>query len=335
MEKTECKTESYEEVLYPKPKLYKRYFSGLIDLALLAILGLLFFSLFQFSFSHLPSYKRTVQERDQLQVASGLYTSDAKLLIVATDEDEESPLEDRKETLRKGLETFYLNPDYFSTKDAYQAYQERKKDAKDSQGNLLFVAGTDGTYLEGNASAKSYYDFYHEEIDRYASPLLFQNPSYREKTNRIFRFFLGNLFFGLTLAFLLLYLLVPLLFRRGRKTLGRYLFHLALLGPDGLNLKTRAFLLRFLFVFLVGYLLDLVTVFVPLLVSLGMMTFSKSGQDLFDYVTNTYVVDDSRREVYLDEEDYFRRQKGLKETSFERNDFRTEASDLRSEDGKE
>lgn len=92
--------------------------------------------------------------------------------------------------------------------------------------------------------------------------------------------------------------------KRGRKTFGMYLFNLSVLTDEGLVVSGKKFVARQLLIFFIGYILDIFTVFIPFLVSMAMMHLSKRGQDFFDYVSGTYIIDSKNREVYMSIEEY-------------------------------
>lgn len=141
-------------------------------------------------------------------------------------------------------------------------------------------------------------------------------------TDYIFIVFVICLFIGMTISFLIFYLLIPLLLKRGHKTVGMYLFKISYISVDALNISYKQFFVRFILEFFIGYLLSIFTFGLPLIVSLTMMHLSKAGQDFFDYVTNTYVVDSSKKDVYLDYSEYTQRQDMSKKASIEDNDYK-------------
>lgn len=312
------------EVEYVKPKLYRRWFSFLIDAVLTLLVGMVLFSLSSFIVQKTPSYVLLVQERGEIQKSTSIYDQDGNLLIL-TVEKSKDPVEEKKNTLYQAVESFYRDFSYFSDRNAYyQDYQNRKKEAKTEKGNPMFVYdGETENYIEqADVLTKDYYDFYYREIDRYLVSYLSLNPRYRKITVDLFLIFVLSLFLSMTVSFILFFLVVPLILKRGHKTIGMYLFHLSFVSVEALNVTTLKFILRFVLEFFIGYLLSIFTFFLPLLVSLTMMHLSKAGQDFFDYVTNTYVVDTSKRDVYLDYSEFRSRQEQSRKTRIEDKDYR-------------
>lgn len=316
--------ENETEVEYVKPKLYRRWFSFLIDAILTLLVGMILFSLSSFIFQKTPSYVSLVRERTEIQKSTSIYDQDGNLLILSVEKSKD-PLETKKKTLSDAIESFYRDFSYFSDKNAYyQDYQNRKKEAKTEKGNPMFVYdGETMTYIEkADVLVKDHYDFYYHEIDRYLVPYLSLNPRYRKITIDLFLIFVLSLFLSVTISFILFFLVVPLILKRGHKTIGMYLFHLSFVSVEALNVTTGKFILRFVLEFFIGYLLSIFTFFLPLLVSLTMMHLSKTGQDFFDYVSNTYVVDTSKKDVYLDYSEFRSRQEQSRKTRIEDKDYR-------------
>jgi uncharacterized RDD family membrane protein YckC len=311
-----------EEVEYPRAALYKRWFAFIIDLFLAVLSGMIFFSLGNLIIDHVPSYEAVVEKRDEMQVQSGLYDSNHQALILTVSNSTDS-YDVKKDTLAKAIEAFYANTDYFTTDSYYQEYQSRKKAATDSSGNPIFVEDSahPGTYLEGSYSSETYYNFYYSEIDKHCLGYLSLNATYKDLTNVIFRAFILLLFAGMTIGYLLFFFVLPWILKRGRKTLGMYLFRISLVSNEGLNLTAKQYLLRSLLQFVLGYLLSLATFGIPILVSVTMMHLSKAHQDFFDYLTKTYMVDTANKDVYLDYAEYLSRKGLSQEATLENKDF--------------
>lgn len=291
------------ELEYEKPKLYKRYMAFLIDITLSCILAMLLFALSGFILNNVKSYQNIVLEREEIQVSSSLYTKDGESVLVYIESQEETFLE-KKNYLSTCIENFYHNEDFFTVDEYYSSYQDRKKDYKNDDGNSIFIL-KDDEYVENNAYLdEDFYDFYYHEIEKYCTGYMFFNQRYKELSSTLVIIFVLLLFFSLMISFLVFFFIVPLILKRGRRTIGMYLFKIGLINAEALNLGMRQYLIRSLFVFFIGFLLDIVTVFIPLIFSITMMHLSKTGQDFFDYMSVSYVVDISKKDIYLNYEEY-------------------------------
>lgn len=307
------------DVEYPKAPLYKRWFATIIDIVLASIIGFLFFSLVGWTTNQVPAYKDVVNARNEIKYSSNLYDANGDLIINAMNDDS-STYEEKKNKLSTILDTFYLNSNFFSDNTVYMEYQNRKKEYKNSSGNLIFVLDEKSEedfeiYIEGSYLAEDYYNFYVSELEIYAINYLSTNENYHSYTQAIIWTSILEIYITFGLGFFVSFNLIPIFRKRGRQTIGMYLFKISVVTHEAITPKGKTFVFRQLYVFFVGYAFDVVTAFIPLVVSITMMHLSKSGQDFFDYMTNTYVIDSSKRDVYLSYNEYFSRNKGKEEMS--------------------
>ncbi len=311
------------EVEYIKPKLYKRWFSSIIDFMLVALFGIIFYALSSLLTQHIPSYTSMVNERTAIQNSTPLYDGSSNLIILSVEKSSDTYTQ-KKTTLNNVIEEFYKDTSFFGDDlTYYSSYQERKKNATNKSGSNLFeLDEKTNTYVEkSDILDEDYYNFYYKEIENYSVSYLTNNARYKELTNTIFIIFVVCLFVGMTISFFIFYLAIPLFLKRGHKTVGMYLFKISYISVDALNLTIKQYLIRFILEFFIGYLLSILTFGLPLLVSITMMHLSKTGQDFFDYITNTYVVDTAKKDVYLDYSEYTQRQDMSKKASIEDNDY--------------
>ncbi len=308
------------EVIYDKAKKYKRWFAFFIDLFVALIIGLFLSAAVGAITRCVPAYKETVAARDAIEESTPIY-KDGKVIILVMDNSDD-PVSSKKNTLNDAIEVFYHDSRFFTENEYYQAYQLRKRDAKASDGGNLFVEDSNKeTYLEGNYSDQDYYSFYYSEIEHYCIAYFSLNDDYVRYTNIIVRTSVVELFLCLSVGYAFAFLIVPLIIRRGRRTIGMYLFKISLISVDALNVTGKTLVARDLLLYFIGYWLSVFTFFLPWAVSVTMMHFSKRGQDFFDYVSNTYVIDSSKKDVYLNYAEYLSRA-GMKESaSLENDDF--------------
>lgn len=309
------------EVVYDKAKKYKRWFAFFIDVFVTLILGLFLSAALGAITKCIPAYQNVVAARDSIEESTPIY-KDGKAIILVMDQSED-PVASKKNILNDAIEVFYKDSRFFNDEKYYSAYQLRKKSAKASDGGNLFVEddAEQGRYLEGNYSDQDYYSFYYSEIEHYCIAYLSLNSDYVKYTSIIVRTSVIEFLLCLSVGYAFAFLIVPLIIRRGRRTIGMYLFRISLISVDALNVSGKTLLGRDLLLYFIGYWLSVFTFFLPWAVSVTMMHFSKRGQDFFDYVSNTYVIDSSKKDVYLNYAEYLSRA-GLKETaSLENKDF--------------
>ncbi len=309
------------EVEYPRAKNYKRWLAFIIDVFLALILGLFLTAAAGAVTKAIPSYQNVVKQRDDIENSVSIY-QDGKAIILVMDESE-STVADKKKTLNDAIENFYSDKRFFTEDTYYSAYQDRKKEAKASDSGSLFEYNdTTKTYLEKNYSDQEYYDFYYSEIEHYLIAYMSLNADYANATNAIVRTSVIELILCLSVGYILSFLIVPLIIKRGRRTIGMYLFKISLISVDALNVNGWTLFGRDMLLLFVGFWLSVITFFIPWAVSVTMMHLSKRGQDFFDYVSNTYVVDTAKKDVYLNYAEYLSRVKSVEKASIENENFR-------------
>ena len=292
MERTEIVESS--DIEYPKAKLYKRWFSGLIDIILTLFIGFLLYGITALVTNYVPSYKENSQTRLKLEIESGLYDSTGNL-ILNTLEDSKDSYDSKKACLSKAIDSFYSNSTFFDDDTAMNQYKGRKENAIDKDGNKLFVLDSNSNLKEGNLKAETYYDFYVYEISNYSIALLSSSDLFQTTSRVIVLTSVIEMFICFGIGYFISFNLIPMFLKRGRKTFGMYLF--------------------------IGYILDIFTVFIPFLVSMAIMHLSKRGQDFFDYVSGTYIIDSKNREVYMSIEEYNQANKVKQMARIENKDY--------------
>ena len=304
---------------YSKARIYQRVFSFFIDLFLAVLLGMIINSLCGLVTSVVPKYQEVLQERIELQDQSGLFDENQKLWTLSL-EGSDMTIQEKKELLSTRLDEFYHNDVFFEDDTFYQSYQKRKSEAVNEKGELLFELISD-SYVEKDVSDDVYYSFYQKEFENYASAALSHNVRFADLSNLIVRISVIEIVLSMSVGFALSFVIMPLILKRGRKTIGMYLFKISLVGGDALNVRGKTLLFRNVLLLLIGYWLTIFTFGIPWLVSLTMMTFSKTGQDFFDYMSGTYVVSTKDKDIYLDYAEYLARTEESKKASIENRDF--------------
>lgn len=304
---------------YSKARIYQRVFSFFIDLFLAVLLGMIINSLCGLVTSVVPKYQEVLQERIELQDQSGLFDENQKLWTLSL-EGSDMTIQEKKELLSTRLDEFYHNDVFFEDDTFYQSYQKRKSEAVNEKGEFLFEL-ISGSYVEKDFSDDVYYSFYQKEFENYASAALSHNVRFADLSNLIVRISVIEIVLSMSVGFALSFVIMPLILKRGRKTIGMYLFKISLVGGDALNVRGKTLVFRNALLLLIGYWLTIFTFGIPWLVSLTMMTFSKTGQDFFDYMSGTYVVSTKDKDIYLDYAEYLARTEESKKASIENRDF--------------
>ncbi len=329
----EKQEEQVTEVEYTKAKLTSRWIAALVDFALFFVLAIILYGCTYWITSSIPGYTSQVELREQLQEESGIYSDGTTLISTTVTEDSTMSTYEQKRYLSNVIDEFYLNETFFEYNtyveeldetytSYYIAYQARKAEAVDDNGNNIFITENGILYVEDVYSDDLYVDFYVDEIESYCVNYLVVNEDYLNATQLIFNTSITELVLCAFTGFFLAYVVPPLIFKRGRQSLGMKVTHISLISAEALNVTTGKYWLRSLWLILFGFVLVTVAFLIPLIVSVSMMHLSKRNQDFFDYISNTYVIDSSKQDVYLDYAEYWHRTEGRQAASIENKDFK-------------
>lgn len=139
-------------------------------------------------------------------------------------------------------------------------------------------------------------------IEKRCIPYLATNVTEYRKLSRVDYQYL--LYLELPIAYclsgFLTYFVPPLFFRRGRKTLGKALYHIGLIDKRILSPSFPRFLARFSIFFFGELIVSLFSFGIPYIISFSLMVFSKEKQGFPDYMLGLYEVDTSKANIYMD-----------------------------------
>lgn len=301
------------EIDYHKASTKAIFASNLFDAFMMLVLAFLLLLLNNFIFSKTTLGIKTVNERNDIIISSHLYryenadnTGSIKDVYSIIYNDGDKNYNEKSEEFDKVLTLFFT--DFVKDISIYNDYKKEAIYSFNDEETNLFVKEND-VYIRNSALNNSdydntYYEFYSNLIKEKAPGYLFKSKAYRNnlKTQIIQNVLLFYL--SLFLASTIVYYIIPLFLKRGRKTFGMKMTSIALVDVRGLSVTLKRFTLRYLFFFFIVLTLSLVSFLIPILISITMSFISKSGQSLTDYVLNTYKVDSSTNSIYLDEIEY-------------------------------
>jgi uncharacterized RDD family membrane protein YckC len=297
------------EVTYEKASYNHRIFAFLIDLAVTFILGSLIAWGFYSMMPNFPFYQSASETYDNLQLESGLYVQNGAAISKIDKYYESTAKDEANAHYESALVSFYQNKMFFSDPSAGSAlYREQKVGAKalvDSKGETYWVVNTNGDVVRKEGiTDEALNAFYVSALEDHAYAYLTNNVDYVNASRTLTWSGLISIPIALNITLVFVSLVIPLCFSRGKKTLGKMIFHLAVLNVHACSVSWGHYLLRFLFLLLIEVDLSLVSFGIPLIVSFSMFVFSKRGQSLHDYVCNTYVVDSSTQSIYINQHEY-------------------------------
>ena len=311
------------EIKYRVPKLAHRVLANLIDIIVFAVLFVGTFLIGRAIITHTPAYKEAHANYENAAINSGLYIKkdNGQLVDVVTyiTNDSSFSAKGKRVTSEKAINDFYTYVKDYVDADTYNDLLKQKEEYflsdslrpkdDDIKDQTYFVKDGDEVVPNPNLvdypgiDLKYYIDCYRPYIDKYA---LRQFQSYSvDYKNNITKVANMIIFIAIPIAYVLSAFLTcfvpPLFFKRGRKTLGKALYHIGLIQSDFYNLKFSKWFIRFLIFFFAEMVLSIATVGIPFIISASMMIFSKHKQGFPDYMLGIYEVDTSNNKIYYNE----------------------------------
>lgn len=306
------------EVDYERPKFWARILANLVDILLCAFI---FFTLFLATKEIVESnnsYKKMSQTIEDYNIASGLYIKNDNDEVVTYPSYIEGLTNITWPTKINRLKeqiTYFINYvgefDESSIAEVNKSYDEVRLDLKgsDEGKHPYFIKDDLGEVIENtDSSGELYYTnsqyfeaFYEPFFKNYLSVYLFKYaPNYASitKTMNNLTIFL-EIPVGLFLGLVITYYIFPLIFRRGKQTVGNRMFHIGFVDYQYLSPTFWRETVKFL-IFLLEVILSIFTFGVPLLISFTLMALSKKKQGFPDYMTGIEAVDTNKQKIYYD-----------------------------------
>lgn len=300
---------------YKRPPFYRRVFANLIDIILVALCFFSFFIGIRSIVTSNSSYKEKVSVINKTKKECGLFIEyQGHYVDVVTYLNAQKDFSSSKKIkeITSSIDNFL---EYSKANLNLEDYEEIKNDYYTSltsadivyDGVKMFVF-EDGLLKENElckAPLSKYYEVYSNYVDsRLMTYLSTKYIAYFEATK-----YMSNMVLFLeipvayVLAGLVVYLLPPLIFKRGRRTVGKALYGVGLVNKDCLNLSGKQFAIRFVIFYFAIYLLSIVTLGIPMIISFTLMAFSKGRQGFSDYMLNFTEIDMTKSTIYnsLDE----------------------------------
>ena len=309
-------------VLYYPPKFTHRVFANLLDILIFVFV---FFSCFLATREIIratPDYQNKSAQLTQIKLDTGIYDYDddniLRDIVSVLNNDKGQTAKSRAVRSRKAIETFIgyveansTNEMYVQIVNDYRSY--RLADSMKHNDVPMFVIDENNEVVENPALVESvesvssqvfvaYYEkAYQPYIDnRVQAYLVTAIPTYSQiikyQTNLLLWV---NIFAVYCFSGLLVYLVPPLIFRRGRMTLGKFLYGIGLIDSECLCPSIPRFLARFAIFYFSVLVLSLFTFGIPMIISTSLMIFSKNKQGFPDYMLGLREIDAKRTKIYF------------------------------------
>ncbi len=316
------------EINYRLPKFHHKILANMIDVIICVFL---FFALFLASRTiviNTPKYQAADAKYQQSMLDSGLYfksETNAKLLvdIVTHITNGSYSAKGKCQLSRKSLSQYLSYMESETDEEKYKLIVDDYRNffldpnlkpgiSGELKDEPYFVEDLFGEVIPNplltdypEIDNKYYKDCYEPYFDTHALKIYQTNsPTYRNNIN-----YVNNMLLfvavpsALLLAGFLTWFIPPLFFRKGRKTLGKALYHIGVVNKEYLNCSFPRFLARFAIFFFLEYILSIFTFCVPFIISITMSGFSKYKQSFPDYMLGLYEVDTSNNKIYNNKEE--------------------------------
>lgn len=307
------------EIKYTFARFHRRVFANLVDFILFAFTFLLLFLGIRAIVVNTPGYIQNEETILSTRLDSAMYMKYENGKIADTvsflsDSTNNYTGYAKMETSRRSIETFiaYVNEKGGAEASAkvqkdYDSYRLDPKLVYESVAYFMKTEAGDiirNEACKANAEtyfSKAYAPFIDEHCQGYLITLV---PGYLELVRYESNILIwAELFPAYVAAPFLTYLLPMMIFRRGRMTFGKALYHIGTVNRDLLVPSVKRTLARFTIFYLAELILAPVTFAIPFLVSASLMAFSKSHQGLPDYFLGLYEVDVTNDKIYFSREE--------------------------------
>lgn len=306
---------------YYRPKFWKRIFLIIFDALICAALAFGFFNGLRTIINNNSPLKEDIKELDSLRLESGIFVNEVevgRLTDVVTYYNINTTLSPAavKQNLKKDIDQFHnflrVKVDEKTYQEALKGYDEFRLNPKFKYNNLpYYIVNEDGEVVQ-NAEAKVpakniVEDVLKPYIDTDCQGLFVSKvPGVLELQKSLSNMLLFvEIPVSITLAIIVCYLIIPLIFFRGKQTLGRLLFHTGLVNKNVMMVSWKLYLVRFLIFFFLEIVVSVFTAGVPLFISLTMMAFSKKRQTFHDYMLGIEEVDVENSKIFKNKEEVF------------------------------
>lgn len=309
---TEKPVENKNEIAYYRPKFWKRVFAAIFDFLIFFFLTTALFVGFKEFANQFTPIKKENDTINRLRLESDIFLkNDNRIIDIVTYYNGSTNVSyaAKEIDLQKRLNNFFIfikensNDDIYET--SFKEYEEYLLSNEfNYEGKPYFIRNSDGKVAKNKDAripSKNYVEIvYSPYIDKYAQGILITKiPEYLEAQKKIsYALLFAEVPLALLVSGLIIYYAIPLIFSRGKQTLGKFLFKIGLVNKNVLSVSVKQYTLRFLIFIFLEVLLSLVTLGIPIIISFSMMAFSKKKQSFHDYMLGIEEVDVENAKIY-------------------------------------
>lgn len=293
---------------YNQPKLARVFSAHFFDFFTVVVLGIIFIAISIVTLHSTPIYMNTKKSQVNIQINSNLYVDDDGSAILLTDKiSKDDTLKTNEKIGKLSTSLTYFFDEFLkensSVKDGNERYTKILTSYKDSNERVLFDENRNRIYTNSDEDS-CYLNCYSTVMTKYAIGYLSYVNNYSNIRKQLVLMTITTILIALSLSIFVVYLIIPLIFKRGRKTLGFLLNRIGYVSLNGFSPSVSKTIFKSVFQWILIYIASFFTLGIPLFISVGMMFLSKKHQTLSDYIFGEISVDVEQDVIYLDYFDY-------------------------------
>lgn len=300
------------EIHYSLPRFHRRVFANLVDFLLFVFLFFLLFLGSRAAITNMPFYLERDKALLTIRSDSGLYhvegNSSIDIVTYLADDSNQYTAYQKMRLSEKAIDDFIVYIGNEVSKDdgeKVQAdYDKYRLSSSLAYENVPYFV-MDGDTIIRNKECKAdnetyflkaYAPYIDTQCQGYLVTLV---PEYLEVLKfESYMLFFAEIPIAYFLSSILVYLLPPVFFKHGRMTLGKSMYHIALVDSRLLSCSFPRYLARWSIFFFLELCLSLFTFGLPCLISFTMMVCTKNKQGFPDYLLGLCEVDASHEKIY-------------------------------------
>ena len=283
-------------VKYKKCSDLKRIIAFIVDFFFTLLLTLLLLASSLAIFYATPNYKEALSIQENLKERSALFIEGKEAPLYLSENS--LTIKEQARELDLLMTNFYENSYFFKDNKEINEYNNRKLNEKYNGYNLFKEENNEIIFTFNNVPDNTYLTYLTSEYNTYALSSFRNFDEYINTTKFISLTNLLLIIFTFLFSSIIFYFLIPFLSKNNRATLGMKIFKLGLISNSNYSLTNKEFIYRFLFFFIIEYILGFLSFFIIPLISLSFMLLSKNSLPFHDLLLNSKMVDVSGVKIF-------------------------------------
>ena len=283
-------------VKYKKCSDLKRVMAFIVDFFFTLLLTLLLLASSLAIFYATPNYKEALSIQENLKERSALFIEGKEAPLYLSENS--LTIKEQARELDELMTNFYENSYFFKDNKEINEYNNRKLNEKYNGYNLFKEENNEIIFTFNNVPDNTYLTYLTSEYNTNALSSFRNFDEYINTTKFISLTNLLLIIFTFLFSSIIFYFLIPFLSKNNRATLGMKIFKLGLISNSNYSLTKKEFIYRFLFFFIIEYILGFLSFFIIPLISLSFMLLSKNSLPFHDLLLNSKMIDVSGVKIF-------------------------------------